>query len=106
MSHGAGLAESLVEVRDVVETVRGYDLLPPDWQISLATAIDQLSRLPRATAERADINWLVRSLRILAAGDPRGNLALVTVVADHVAALLRIEMPLPDPADWAFPHSA
>jgi hypothetical protein len=31
---------------------------------------------------------------------------LVALVADHDAALLRTELPLPDEADWAFPHSA
>jgi hypothetical protein len=106
MPHGAGLVAPLVDVRDVVETVRGYDLLPPDWQSSLATAIEQLTRLPRVTAERADIVWLVGSLRTLAARDPRDNLPLVNAVADLVATLLRTELPLPDEADWAFPHSA
>ena len=106
MSYGAELADPIIDIRDVVETFRGYGLLTSDWREALRGAIDTLDGLPDDARSASGATLLVPRLhRLLETGLKQGD-PVVDEVADHVATLLdqrRIPgISSPDTDRWEF----
>jgi hypothetical protein len=105
MQYGADLAEPLLEVRDVVETFRSYQITPPDWDESLRHATAALRRLQALAEVNVLPAGLVPDLDLLLADGLDSSPQIVAKVATQVAVVLAETM-IPGPTslddDWSF----
>ena len=105
MQYTAGLADPLLEVRDVVESFRSYHITLPDWDETLRHAIAALSRLQALAQVTVLPAGLLPDLDLLLADGLDRSPQVVDKVATQVAKALERTM-IPGPTleddDWSF----
>lgn len=106
MHDAAGLADPLVDVREVVESFRSSQLTLPDWDQALRRVVIALSQLPAQAQVDALLPGLVPNLQLLLSV----GLDKVPDVVDTVAAQVAVALeqtrvpgiPAPEDDDWSF----
>lgn len=111
MQNAAELADSLVDVRDVVESFRTHHLILPGWDKTLGRAVTTLSQLQLSGEVEALLPGLLPNLRLLTTAGLHNMPDVVDDVAEQVASILeqaRVPgIPVPEDDDWSFrPASA
>jgi hypothetical protein len=104
--YAADVADSLVDVRDVVESFRTWQLTVPDWDETLRQAADALDRLPPQAQVDELLPGLLSNLRLLLTEGLGSFPQIVNEIAEQVAIVLqetRIPgIPTPGDDDWSF----
>jgi hypothetical protein len=105
MQYATDLADPLLEVRDVVESFRSYQVIPPDWDDTLRHAIAALSQLQALAQVNVLPAGLLPDLDLLVTDGLAGSSQVVDKVATQVADVLKettIPGPAPEDEDWSF----
>lgn len=105
MQYGADLADPLLDVRNVVESIRSYHVTPPDWDETLRHAIAALSRLQASVQVNTVLAGLLPDLDFLLTDGLDSSPQVVEKVATQVANILKetsIPGPTPEDDDWSF----
>ena len=105
MQYAADLADPLLEVRNIVESFRGYHVTLPGWDETLRDAIAALSRLQTTTPVDAALSGLLPNLDSLLTDGLDSSPQVVEKVATQVANILKettIPGPTPEDDDWSF----
>lgn len=105
MQYAADLADPLLDIRDVVESFRSYQVILPGWDETLRRAVAALTRLlPQVQVDALRPGLLSDLGALLAAGLDRSP-SLVDKIAIQVANILD-ETPIPGipgpDDDWSF----
>jgi hypothetical protein len=105
MPYAADLADSLLDVRDVVESFRSYHVTPPDWDETIRNAMTTLSKLRALAQVNVVLPGLLPNLAVLLTDGLDSSPQVVERIAAQVANVLR-DMPIPGPTleddDWSF----
>jgi hypothetical protein len=105
MQYATDLADPLLEVRDVVESFRSYQVIPPGWDETLRHAIAALSRLQASAQVSVLPAGLLPDLDLLVTAGLDRSSQVVDKVATQVADVLKettIPGPAPEDDDWSF----
>jgi hypothetical protein len=106
MQYAADLADTLIDVRDVVESFRTWQLTVPDWDETLRQAAAALGRLPSQAQVGELLPGLLSNLSLLLTEGLSSVPQTVNEIAEQVAVVLeelRIPgIPTPEDDDWSF----
>lgn len=105
MQYDAYLADPLLDVRDVVESFRSYQVTPPDWDETLRHAVTALSEMQAEIQVDSVLPGLLPDLAFLLANGLNSSPQVIEKIATLVANILeetRIPGPTLDDDDWSF----
>lgn len=106
LSDDAAIARPLIDVRDVLEGFRRYDLRPTTWSTDLSSAADALDQAATNSRFKEQAERIAAELRKLIEVGLQNDRSLTDRIASETAQVLDQStipgIPKPQDEDWGF----